>query len=401
MDQSIPQDTQSDAQADPFDLYSADFDADPYPVYAELRENHPCYWSETAGKWVLTRYDDVFEALHNWQTYSSSQGNLVDELPGRAGNTLGSMDPPRHDQLRAVVHSVFAKRNLDHMVGPIRDLTNQALDGVEGRDVFDFSNDVSARVTVGLLFALMGLPDGDNEIIRDKALLMAQTDPETREKGAVHIEAFEWIKAYAERQVREREKNPGDDLISQLLTAEVDGAKLNFSEVQITMTTLIMAGVESLSGFLSMMALNLADHPEARRELAANPDLIPGAIEESLRYNTTAQRFRRVLAHDQDLHGQTMKAGDFVILCYGAANRDPRKFENPDVFDIHRNPKGHVGFGGGVHLCLGAAIARIACKVFWEEFLKRIPEFERSGDPLKWVPSSNFRSPLDLKLKRV
>ncbi|MEJ2404934.1 MAG: cytochrome P450 [Candidatus Thiodiazotropha sp.] len=385
---------------DPFDLYSPEFDANPYPAYAELMENHPCYWSEIAGKWVLTRYEDVFEALHNWQQFSSAQGNLVDELPGRAGNTLGSMDPPRHDQVRSVVHSVFAKRNLDHMIEPIRALTNTALDGVEGQQVFDFSNDVSARVTVGLLCALMGLPDGDNATLRDMALIMAQTDPVTRQKGPEHIAAFEWVKEYAEKAIRMREEQPGDDIISQMLTAEVDGTTLTFAEVQTTMTTLIMAGVESLSGFLSMMALNLADFPEARRELVANPELIPGAIEESLRYNTTAQRFRRVLPQDLELHGQQMKAGDFVILCYGAANRDPRKFADPDVFDIHRNPKGHLGFGGGVHLCLGAAIGRLAAKVFFEEFLKRIPEFTRTDDPMQWVSSSNFRSPLDMKLKR-
>ncbi|MEJ2425252.1 MAG: cytochrome P450 [Candidatus Thiodiazotropha sp.] len=385
---------------DPFDLYSPEFDANPYPAYAELMENHPCYWSEIAGKWVLTRYEDVFEALHNWQQFSSAQGNLVDELPGRAGNTLGSMDPPRHDQVRSVVHSVFAKRNLDHMIEPIRALTNAALDGVEGQQVFDFSNDVSARVTVGLLCALMGLPDGDNATLRDMALIMAQTDPITRQKGPKHIAAFEWVKEYAEKAIRMREEQPGDDIISQMLTAEVDGTTLTFAEVQTTMTTLIMAGVESLSGFLSMMALNLADFPEARRELVANPELISGAIEESLRYNTTAQRFRRVLPQDLELHGQQMKAGDFVILCYGAANRDPRKFADPDVFDIHRNPKGHLGFGGGVHLCLGAAIGRLAAKVFFEEFLKRIPEFTRTDDPMQWVSSSNFRSPLDMKLKR-
>jgi cytochrome P450 len=388
------------ASNDPFDLYSPDFDANPYPAYEDLLENHPCYWSEIAEKWVLTRYEDVFEALHNWETFSSAEGNLVDELPGRAGNTLGSMDPPRHDQLRAVVHSVFAKRNLDHMIPAIRDLTNAAIDGVEGQQVFDFSNDVSAKVTVGLLCALMGLPDGDNVTLRDMALTMAQTDPVTRQKGPEHIAAFDYVKDYAERVIREREKNPGDDIISQMLTAEVDGAKLNFSEVQTTMTTLIMAGVESLSGFLSMMALNLADHPEARKELVSNPDLIAGAVEESLRYNTTAQRFRRVLPKDTELHGQQMKAGDFVILCYGAANRDPRKYENPDLFDIHRNPKGHLGFGGGVHLCLGAAIGRLAAKVFFEEFLKRIPDFTRSGEPMRWVSSSNFRSPLNMKLKR-
>lgn len=389
-----------DARPDIFDLYSPEFDADPFPAYKELQENSPCYWSDISGKWVFTRYEDVFNALHNWESFSSAEGNLVDELPGRAGNTLGSMDPPRHDKLRAVVHSVFAKRNLDHLVEPARQLTNAALDGVEGQDVFDFSNDVSAKVTVGLLAALMGLPDSDSETVRDMALTMAQTDPVTRQKGPEHIAAFEWVKDYAEKIIRLREETPGDDLISQMLEAEVDGESLNFSEVQTTMTTLIMAGVESLSGFLSMMTLNLADHPEARRELVENPGLIPGAIEESLRYNTTAQRFRRMLPNDLEMHGQQMKAGDFIILCYGAANRDPRKFENPDVFDIHRNPKGHLGFGGGVHLCLGAAIARLACKVFFEEFLKRVPEFTRTDEAMKWVSSSNFRSPLNMKLRR-
>jgi cytochrome P450 len=159
-----------------------------------------------------------------------------------------------------------------------------------------------------------------------------------------------------------------------------------------------MAGIESLSGFMSVFALNLADHADARRRLAADPSLIPDAMEESLRYNTSAQRFKRCLQRDVDAHGQQMKAGDFLMLAYGSANRDERQFENPDVYDIERKPKGHLGFGGGVHACLGTAIARLACKVAFEELLTRYPEFERVEDRLPWVPSSNFRSPMRLEL---
>ena len=161
-----------------------------------------------------------------------------------------------------------------------------------------------------------------------------------------------------------------------------------------------MAGIESLQGFLAMMALNLTDYPQARRALVENPALIPDAIEESLRFNTSAQRFRRSLQKDVELHGKVMKAGDFVCLAYGSGNRDERQFANPDVYDITRKPRGHLGFGGGVHACLGTAIARLATTIIFEEFLKRFPEFYRSGEPLKWMPSTTFRSPMKLELVR-
>ncbi len=383
-----------------FNPYCADFDADPFPIYKVLRDQAPCFWSEDAGMWVLTRYDDVFNALNDWQTYSSAKGNLMDEFPGRAGNTLGTMDPPRHDQVRAIIQSVFAKRNLNHLEQPIRDISKAALANFADQEVFDFAEDFSAYATVHLLFSLLGLPDADNKEIRDKAVLMVQSDPVTRQKGAEHLAAFEWVKDFASEVIEARAANPADDLISQLILAEVDGQKLDLIQVQLTVTTLIMAGVESLSGFLSMLGVNLADYPEERRKVVADMTLLPSAIEESLRFNTTAQRFRRCLTRDVELHGQTMKAGDFVSLCYGAANRDERKFANPDVYDVTRNPKGHLGFGGGVHICLGNSIARLACKTIMEEFLAAVPEFTRVDETLNWVPSSTFRSPLSLRLKR-
>jgi hypothetical protein len=162
-----------------------------------------------------------------------------------------------------------------------------------------------------------------------------------------------------------------------------------------------MAGIESLGGFLAMFALNLADHPEARRAVTAAPSLLPDAIEESLRYNTSAQRFRRCATRDTEIHGQSLRAGDFVCLCYGSANRDERQFPDPDLYDIARKPRGHLGFGGGVHACLGATIARMATKIAMEEFHKAVPDYTRAETDLPWMPSSTFRSPLRLPLARA
>jgi hypothetical protein len=161
-----------------------------------------------------------------------------------------------------------------------------------------------------------------------------------------------------------------------------------------------MAGVESLSSFMSMFALNLHDHPDARRRLAADPALIAPAIEESLRFNTSAQRFKRVVMRDKELHGQTMKPGDKVALAFGSANRDARKFPNPDIFDIDRRPQGHLGFGSGKHFCLGAQMARLVTEISMKCFLARVPDYHLAADTVAWNSSSNFRSPTALPFAR-
>lgn len=381
-----------------FDPYSPAVDADPFPFYKTLRDEHPCFWSEEANMWVLSRYDDIVTALNDWETYSSAKGNLMDEMPNRAGNTLGTTDPPRHDRLRNIVQFAFTKKAVEGLVDPVRASANRALDAVQGERSFDFVADFSSKVTVDVLFGLFNLPRENERMVRDKAVLMVQSDPRTRQKGPEHLAAFQWMSEYAKELVELRKREPGDDLITALIQAEVAGEKLADREVQMTITTLIMAGIESLSGFLTMFALNLADHADARRRLVANPAQIPDAIEESLRFNTSAQRFRRCLQKDVDLHGQTMRAGDFVCLAYGSGNRDERRFAKAELYDIDRKPKGHLGFGGGVHACLGTAFARLASRVAFEEFLKRVPEFVRVQDQLPWMPSTTFRSPTRLEL---
>ena len=381
-----------------FDPYAPAIDADPFPAYKTLRDAHPCFWSEDAQMWILSRYADIVGAGQDWQTYSSARGNMMTELPGRAGATLGTTDPPRHDRLRGLVQHAFMKRNLEGLAEPMRDIAREAAAGLAGRAGFDFIGDFSSTFTVRVLFAALGLPLGDEQTVRDKAVLMVQSDPVTRAKGPEHIAAYEWMQAYAAGVIAERRASPRNDLISHFSMAEIDGDRLDEREVLLTTTTLIMAGIESLGGFMSMFALNLADHDEARRDVVADPALLPEAIEESLRYNTSAQRFKRCLQRDVELHGQTMRAGDFVCLAYGSGNRDERQFPDPDRYDIRRKPRGHLGFGGGVHACLGTAIARLSVKHAFEAFHQVVPQYRRVHEQLPWMPSSTFRSPTRLEL---
>lgn len=381
-----------------FDPYSPVVDADPFPFYKTLRDEHPCFWSPQAGMWILSRYSDIVSAGQNWQVYSSAKGNLMTELPNRAGATLGTTDPPRHDRLRGLIQYAFMKRNLESLADPIRDIARNAAAALRGRDRFDFIEDFSSKFTVRVLFAALGLPLGDEQTVRDKAVLMVQSDPHTRAKGPEHIAAYNWMQDYASKVIAERRTNPQNDLISHFAMAEIDGDRLDEREVLLTTTTLIMAGIESLGGFMSMFAFNLADHVDARTALVANPERLADAIEESLRFNTSAQRFRRCLQKDVTLHGQTMREGDFVCLAYGSGNRDERQYPNPDVYDITRKPRGHLGFGGGVHACLGTAIARLAVKIAFDEFHKVVPNYRRTQEQLAWMPSSTFRSPMLLEL---
>lgn len=382
-----------------FDPYSPQVDADPFPYYKVLRDQHPCFWSPEARMWILSRHADIRNALHDWQTYSSARGNLMDELPNRAGATLGTTDPPRHDRMRALISHAFTKRNLETLADPIRAMVKQLLSELQGRRQFDFVGDFSSKATAKILFRALGLPEGDDQEVRERAVLMVQSDPVSRQKGPEHIAAYQWMMDYAASVIAERRRNPGEDLLSQFCVAEIDGERLTEREVLLTTTTLIMAGVESLGGFTIMFALNMADFADSRREIVADPALLPDAIEESLRYNTSGQRFRRSLMRDVPLHGQTMKAGDFVCLAYGSANRDERAFPDPDRYDIRRKPRTHLGFGGGVHACLGSIVARMAVRIMFEEFLATFPDFSRVHQQLNWMPSTTFRSPMRLDLE--
>jgi cytochrome P450 len=379
-----------------FDLYSPEIDADPFPYYEILRERYPCYWSESAKLWIISRYDDIVAAARDWETFSSSQGNMIDELPGRAGATLGTTDPPRHDRLRALSQAAFARKNIEHLVGPILEIAERALDEICDSGTFEFINDFSSRITVGLLFRTMGLPERDHADIRRKVILAVSTDKSVKGRNPEHIAAFGELSDFLSAEVAARRKAPTDDLITNLAEAEIDGDRLTEREIVLTTATFVMAGVESLSSFMTMFALNLHDYPDARRRVVADHGLIAPAIEESLRFNTSAQRFKRTILRASELHEQTLKVGDKVALAFGSGNRDRRKFPDPDVYDIERRPQGHLGFGAGKHFCLGSQMARLVTETAMRQFLERVPDYHLTTREIAWNSSSNFRSPVAL-----
>ena len=381
---------------DAFDLYSPAIDADPFPYYEILREQYPCYWSESGQLWILSRYDDIVQAARDWETFSSSQGNMIDELPGRAGATLGTTDPPRHDRLRALSQAAFARKNIEHIIAPTIEIADRALDRICEAKAFEFVNDFSSQITVGLLFRTMGLPERDHADIRRKVILAVSTDKTVKGRSPEHVAAFNELSDFLTAEVAVRRANPRDDLITHLAEAEIDGDRLSEREIVLTTATFVMAGVESLSSFMSMFALNLHDHPDARRRVVANAALAEQAIEESLRFNTSAQRFKRVVMREATFHGQTMRVGDKVALAFGSGNRDWRKFRDPDVYDIDRRPQGHLGFGIGKHFCLGSQMARLVTGMSMQRFLARVPNYHLTDANLSWNSSSNFRSPVAL-----
>lgn len=383
---------------EPFDLYSPAIDADPFPSYARLREDFPCYWSETAGLWILSRYDDVFRAAQDWETFSSTGGNLIDELPGRAGATLGTTDPPRHDRLRALSMAAFSRKSIAQIADPALDIADRAIDAILARGEFEFIEDFSSQITVGLLFRAMGLPVRDHNDIRRKVILAVSTDKPAKGRTHEHIDAFKSLADFLEAEVAQRRRARTDDLITHLAEAESDGDRLSEREIVMTTATFVMAGVESLSSYMSLFALNLHDFPDARRRIVADAGLLAPAIEESLRFNTSAQRFKRTLTRDMDLHGKNMRKGDKTALAYGSANRDWRKFSNPDVYDIERRPQGHLGFGAGKHFCLGSQMARLVTETSMRRFLERIPAFHLAASAIAWNSSSNFRGPVALPM---
>jgi cytochrome P450 len=261
---------------------------------------------------------------------------------------------------------------------------------------FEFVNDFSSQITVGLLFRTMGLPARDHADIRRKVILAVSTDKAVKGRNPEHIAAFKELSNFLTAEVAERRKRPTDDLITHLAEAEIDGDRLSEREIVLTTATFVMAGVESLSSFMSMFALNLHDFPDARRRVVADPALIEPAVEESLRFNTSAQRFKRTVARETQLHEQTLHVGDKVALAFGSGNRDWRKFPDPDAYEIDRRPQGHLGFGSGKHFCLGSQMARLVTQVAMRRFLERVPDYQLTVDKLAWNSSSNFRSPVAL-----
>jgi cytochrome P450 len=369
--------TATELYYDPFDF---DIDDDPYPIWRRLRDEAPLYRNDKYNFWALSRYADVSHELTNWETYRSGRGTTMDiimsgiELPP---GVILFEDPPIHDVHRRVLSRVFTPRRMEAIEPLTRAFCVRALDPLVGSGRFDFIENIGAMVPMRTIGYLLGIPEANQEEIRDRGgrqLTLSEGTYRPVPKDFLE-HSHEMFAEYIDWRV----DHPSDDLMTQLLNAEVeddDGTRrLTRTEVLLYTSTIAGAGNETTTRLIGFMGQLLAEHPDQRREIVANPSLIPMAIEEVLRYEAPSPVQARYLAHDVECYGTTIAQDSIMLLLNGSGNRDERKFPDPDKFDIHRGAA-HLSFGHGLHFCLGSALARMQARVVLEEVIKRWPDWE-------------------------
>ena len=372
-----------DVYYDPFDF---EIDDDPYPIWKRLRDEAPLYHNEKYNFYALSRYADVARELHNWETYRSGNGTTLDVLLSNIELPPGIIlweDPPIHDVHRRVLSRVFTPRRMEAIEPLARQFCAQVLDPLVGSGGFDFIADLGVWVPMRAIGYLLGIPEGDQAAIRagTDGLIELTDGTKLEELPANFVdESYQMLTDYIDWRV----DHPSDDLMTQLLNAEVeetDGTRrrLTRDEVLNYTGTLAGAGNETTTRLIGFIGQLLSDHPDQRRQIAADPSLIPGAVEEALRYEAPSPVQARYVAREVQCYGQTVPEGSVMLLVNGSANRDERHFEDPDTFDIRRNPA-HLSFGQGVHFCLGSALARVEARVVLEEVIKRWPDWEVDYD---------------------
>lgn len=386
--------THSDVQFDPYDV---DLIADPYPMFARLRDEAPLYYNAQYDFFAVSRFADVNKALVDHVTFSSARGVILELIKANLEIPSGMLifeDPPIHDVHRKLLSRMFTPRKISALEPMIREFCTQALDPLVGSGRFDFVADLGAQMPMKVISALLGIPDDDQEYIRDRANAQLRTEAgkpmQAVEKG---LSVGEQFAAYIDW----RADNPSDDIMTELLNAEfVDETgttrRLTRDEILVYLNVVAGAGNETTTRLIGWTGKVLAEHPDQRRDLVANPGLIPQAIEELLRYEPPAPHAARYVARDVTIHGQTVPEGSVMITLIGSACRDERQF-GPDAaqFDIYRKPRPHLAFGVGTHFCLGSALARLEGRVALEEILKRFPEWEVDMANTKLSPTSTVR----------
>jgi cytochrome P450 len=307
------------------------------------------------------------------------------------GNTLGTSDPPKHDRLRALVNAAFMRGRVLEREPQLRAITREYMDAFFADGGGDLIQQLTARVSTSTICDLLGFERADHVQLKRWVDGLIYRDPVTRQLPPSGHEARKAMVDYAQRTIEARRAEPRDDLISALIAAEVEGHKLSSVDVMHTVATLLGAGIESASSFIGNAMLALHEHPEQADLLADDLSRAPNALEEMLRYDTPTQRFHRTATQDIELHGQTIRAGQSVLVMYGSANRDERKFSEPDRFDITRPPARHLAMGHGVHFCLGAQLAKAMSRIFLEEWFVRTRRFTILHDKVVRMHSPVFR----------
>jgi cytochrome P450 len=370
-------------------------DGPPHALFERLRGECPVHWTreitefpESAGFWSVTRADDVHEVSRDWQTYSSERGGItavtaIFPLELMRAMFIG-MDPPKHDRIKALFQAGFTPKRIAAHEEEIRRIVVGVLDRLEGRETCDLVADVAQPAVARVIGSFMGIPPEDDVIwARLMNSTLGASDPDLNPggiEGAIETTVPE-IFARCGRMIAARRENPTDDLTSVLVHAEVDGERLEEHEIVMGFFLLVAAGNDSTKATYCSGMRALMEHPDQRRLLLDDPSRIPGAVEESLRMFPAFAHFRRTATRDTELNGQEIKEGDKVVMWYASSNRDESRYEDPDHFDVLRNPE-HQAFGaGGRHFCLGTALARLELRILFEETLARYPEMGIAGSP--------------------
>jgi len=371
----------------------------PHDWFATLRREAPVYWHPEPdggpGFWCVTRYPDVVTVNRDNQTFSSARGAVFmwdlepDQLEQQRLMML-NMDPPMHTRYRRLVNKGFTPRMMTELEATVRERTRSILDKVTPRGTCDFVTDVAAELPLQVIADLLGVPQDDRHKMFDWSnRMVGSEDPEyavsAEEAQLASMELF----AYAAQLAEMKRADPGNDLISVLSEAEVDGERLSQLEIDLFFMLLTVAGNETTRNQISHGMLAFLEHPDELARLRERPELLSSAIEEMLRYASPVMHFRRTATQDLTLGDTAIAEGDKVVIWYASANRDESVFDDPMRFDISRSPNEHVAFGGGgPHFCLGANLARLEIRVMFEELLPRWSDLALAGEPQRL--RSNF-----------
>ncbi len=372
-------DTATDVYYDPYDH---GIDNDPYPTWRRMRDEAPLYYNDRYDFFALTRFDDVEKGLVDWKTFISGKGSVLEMIKADVTMPPGSIlfeDPPAHDHHRGLLSRVFTPKRMLEIEPKVRAFCARSLDPLQGSGGFDFIGDLGAQMPMRTIGMLLGIPEEDQERIRDRLDeglrldegVMPEMDPEY---GALGVGEFE-------EYIDWRAEHPSDDLMTDLLNAEfedVNGVvrKLTRQEVLNYVSLLAGAGNETTTRLIGWTGKVLAENPDQRQLLVEDPSLVPNAIEELLRYEAPSPVQSRYVTRDVEYYGRTVPEGSIMVIINGSANRDERAFPDPDRFDIRRKINHHLTFGYGIHFCLGSHLARLEGRVALEEVLKRFPLWE-------------------------
>lgn len=372
---------------------------EPYDVYRRLRNEAPVYYDERRDLWALSRFDDVHAAARNWETFSSAArgGNDVDDtyqLFAPSGDVAGA-DPPLHTRLRGALRMAFSPSALRIRFEPaVKTKVHELIDAFADNGRADFGIDLARPLPGSTMFTWFGFPVDDHSMLLSWFGEMLERVPGERALPPVALIARDRMRAYIEDEVRTRRRVRRDDLVTFLAEAQEAG-QITADELLGASLLLFMAGITTTSGLLSNSLLHLATFPEQRALMRRDPVIVPAAIEELLRYDAPIQALARTTTRDVEMNGERIPSGARVVLVWGSANRDERRWLDPDTLDIERNPQRHVSFGEGIHHCLGAPLARLEAKVVFEELFRRIPEYSVVG------PIVRVRTPTDRALESL